>query len=80
MKFHGEMMYQKIFCMGYLRRAFVEKPENFYEVYVRVLREDFDFSDKLVAEVIGKDKSVVSRRRKDYLEKMKDFYDYYRNS
>ena len=79
-KFHGEMMYQKIFCMGYLRRAFVEKPENFYEVYVRVLREDFDFSDKLVAEVIGKDKSVVSRRRKDYLEKMKDFYDYYRNS
>lgn len=78
-KSQGDIMYQKIFYMGYLHRAFAEKPENFYEVYVRVLREDFNFSDKLVAEMMGKDKSVVSRRRKDYLDKMKDFYDYYRN-
>lgn len=80
LKPHGTVLYHKMFHEKYLIRAFIENPQNFYEVYARFLRRDFDFSDKLLAEVSGKDKSAVSRGRKNYQETMKALYKYYLNS
>lgn len=80
LKPHGTVLYQKMFHKEYLVRAFIENPQNFYEVYARLLKKDFDFSDKFLAELIGKNKSAVSRGRKVYEEMMKAFYNYYLNS
>lgn len=76
----GATLYKKVFCEKYLWRAFIERPGDFYEVYVKLLRNDFDFSHKIIAQVLGKDKTSVSRGGKAYREVMKAFYAYYINS
>ena len=74
---YGSVLYDRIFYARYLCRAFIEKPEDFYETYARLLRKDFDFSDKILTELTGKDKSTISRRRKGYLSAMEGIYSYY---
>ena len=68
-------MYHRLFLKKYLRRAFVETPEDFYNVYARLLRKDFSFSDKILAEAIGKDKTAVSKGKKRYFNLMKAICD-----
>lgn len=77
MKPQGKFLYEKIFYEKYLEEAFLKMPEDFYEVYVRMLREGFDFSDKFLEELEGKDKSTIWRRRKRYLKWMRIFREYY---
>lgn len=72
----GDFLYHKVFYHCYLWRALVEKPDNFYGVYVLLLRSDFKFTDKILAEVMGKDKTAVSKGRKQYREIMKAIYNY----
>lgn len=55
----GDFLYREMLYEKYLRRALVEYPENFYEVYVKLLRRDFDFSDTLIANLKGKNKSSI---------------------
>ena len=76
MKPKGDFLYHKVFYHCYLWRALVEKPDNFYGVYVLLLRSDFKFTDKILAEVMGKDKTAVSKGRKQYREIMKAIYNY----
>ena len=76
----GETLYHKVFYEKYLLRAFMERPEDFYEVYVKLLRKDFDFSDKFIAQILGKDKATVSRGGRSYRNVMEAFYKYYLNS
>lgn len=76
----GETLYHKVFYEKYLLRAFIERPEDFYEVYVKLLRKDFDFSDKFIAQILGKDKATVSRGGRSYRNVMEAFYKYYLNS
>ena len=71
----GDFLYHQLFLEKYLWRAFVEKPDDFYNVYARFLREDFNFSDKILAEVLGKDKTAVSKGKKRYFGLMKAIYD-----
>ena len=71
----GDFLYHRLFLRNYLERAFSEMPEDFYNVYARFLRENFNFSDKILAEVIGKDKTAVSKGKKRYLTLMKAVYD-----
>lgn len=73
----GEFLYEKVFYREYLKRAFIENPKRFYEVYARLLRPDFDFTDKILAEIEKKDKATISKRRKNYVKWMEDFYRYY---
>ncbi len=80
LKLYGDILYHKMFYKQYLFRAFWETPEDFYEVYVKLLRKDFDFSDKLLAEVIGKDKFVISKKRKIYKNTMEAFHNYYKQA
>lgn len=73
----GDFLYHKVLYHRYLWRALVEKPDNFYDVYVLLLRNDFKFTDKILAEVMGKDKSAVSRvRNEKYREIMEKIYNY----
>ncbi|MCI9147397.1 MAG: hypothetical protein HFG73_03885 [Hungatella sp.] len=76
----GNTLYEKVFYEKYLWRAFVERPVDFRGVYVKLLRKDFDFSDKLVGQVLGKDKTAVSKGKKKYWDIMEAFYEYYRES
>lgn len=76
----GDFLYDRMFCKEYLWSAFIKRPEDFYGVYALLLRKDFEFIDKVLVEVMGKEKTVVSRKKKEYLKLMKDIYDYYRNS
>lgn len=71
----GDFLYHRLFLKKYLRRAFVETPEDFYNVYARLLRKDFSFSDKILAEAIGKDKTAVSKGKKRYFNLMKAICD-----
>ncbi len=75
----GEFLHHTVFYKRYLIRALVEEPGNFYEVYAKLLREDFDFTDKILAESAGKDRGTISRWRSDYIELMKCLYHYYVN-
>lgn len=75
----GEFLYKKVFYKIYLYRAFIENPMDFYEVYVRLLRSDFNFSDRLLAEIEEKDPGTISRRRDSYVKWMQNFYRYYLN-
>lgn len=71
----GKFLYEKVFYEKYLCRAFAEKPEDFYETYERILREDFNFSYELLAEMEEKDRGTISRwRNKVYLQCMTAFY------
>lgn len=72
----GEFLYDTLLFETYLRRALTAYPENFYEVYARLLRRDFDFSDKLIAELLGKNKSSISRARARYVEVVRTLCDY----
>ena len=55
----GPFLYHRLFFKDYLWRAFIEKPEDFHAVYSRLLRMDFNFSDKIMAEVKVKDKTAI---------------------
>lgn len=66
-----DFFYHEIFYRQYLHRALVRNPESLYEVYALLLREDFEFTDKILAEVMGKDKTSVSKRKKRYRDDMK---------
>lgn len=72
----GAFLYHKLFYKDYLWRAFIERPEDFYTVYSRLLRSDFNFSDKILAEVTGKDKTVISKWKKRFFDLMKAMYGY----
>lgn len=76
----GDFLYNRMFYKKYLWRAFIKRPEDFYSVYALLLRKDFEFIDKVLVEIMGKEKTVVSKKKKEYLKLMKDIYDYYRNS
>ncbi|MCM1057443.1 MAG: hypothetical protein NC517_07550 [Firmicutes bacterium] len=67
----GGFLYRKLLDEKYLHRALAEYPADFHEVYAKLLRGDFDFSDKVIAELEGKDKSTISRERKKYVELVK---------
>lgn len=73
----GDFLYKEMLYEKYLRRALVEYPENFYEVYAKLLRRDFDFSDTLIANLEGKNKSSISRARAKYVELVRVLCDYY---
>ena len=74
----GDFLYREMLYEKYLHRALVEYPENFYEVYVKLLRRDFDFSDTLIANLEGKNKSSISRAREKYVELVRALCVYYR--
>ena len=76
----GDFLYGRLFYKKYLRRAFAEKTECFYDVYAWLLRKDFNFSDTLLAELMEKDKTVVSRGKKRYRELLWDMYRYYEDN
>lgn len=76
----GDFLYGKVFYKEYLRRAFEKYPNDFYSVYAKLLRRDFNFTDRMLAEVSRKDAGSISRQRNHYRELMKIFYDYYVNS
>ncbi len=80
LKPRGDFLYDKMFYKKYLWEAFVKEPGDFYSVYAWLLRKDFEFTDKVLADVMDKDKTVISKKKKDYLKWMKAIYDYYRNS
>ncbi len=63
---HEAVLCGELFLQEYLCRAYPKKPENLYEIYAEFLRRDFDFSDKLLAETLGRDKSIISRWRTQY--------------
>lgn len=77
LKPQGDFLYERIFYRNYLDRAFAEYPGKFYEVYCNLLREDFDFSDKILAELEGKNPSTISRWHDEHLKIMKGFKKYY---
>lgn len=62
----GNFFYGKVFYKKYLERAFLEMPEDFFEVYYKVLRSGFNFSDELLEEIEGKNKVTIWRYRKEY--------------
>lgn len=70
----GDFLYHKMFYQRYLWRALVEKPNDLYDVYVLLLRSDFKFTDKILAEVMGKDKTAVSKGKRQYREMMDAIY------
>lgn len=72
----GSFLYQKLLDEKYLQRALREYPKDFYEVYAKRLRRDFEFSDKVIAELEGKDKSTISRERKKYVELVRALCDF----
>lgn len=72
----GDFLYRKLLYQKYLQRAFAEYPGDFYEVYAKLLRKDFEFTDKMIAEVEGKDASTISRERQNYLKWMKALRDF----
>ncbi len=65
---HETVLCKELFFREYVCRAFPKEPGNLYEIYAEFLRRDFDFSDKLLAEVLGRDKSIISRWRAQYQE------------
>lgn len=73
----GDFMYERVFNKNYLNCAFVVHPENFYMVYVRLLKKGFDFTNKTLAELEGKHPGTISKQHDRYKELMKCFYDYY---
>lgn len=70
----GSFLYREMLDGRYLDRALVTHSEDFYEVYAKLLRKDFTFSDTLIAELEEKNKSTISRERKNYGELMRGFY------
>ena len=71
----GDFLYHRMLYHRYLWRALVEKPDDFYDVYALLLRRDFKFTDKILAEVTGKDKTAISKGRRQYREMMNAIYE-----
>ena len=69
---HDSVIYHNLLVKAYIDRAIEGEPENLYEVYENYLRKDFDFQDRILGEVIHKDKSAVSRARSDYEGKIRN--------
>lgn len=65
------MIFHDLMFDAYVNRAIEGEPGDLYEVYANYLKDDFDFSDKLLGEVIHKDKTAVSKARADYEGKVK---------
>lgn len=72
----GDFLFRELLHKEYLWRALIGYPNDFYEVYAKLLREDFEFSDKMIAEFVGKNKSTISRERKKYVELVKALCDF----
>lgn len=66
LKPYEEIVYAELFHSGYLNRAVERNPKDLEEVYENLLREDFNFSDKILADVMNKNKGTVSNKRKEY--------------
>lgn len=72
----GDFLYRELLHKEYLWRALTGYPNDFYEVYAKLLREDFKFSDTVIAKLVGKNKSTISRERKEYVELVKVLCDF----
>lgn len=68
---YASVIFHDLMFDAYVNRAIEGEPGDLYEVYANYLKDDFDFSDKLLGEVIHKDKTAVSRARADYEGKVK---------
>lgn len=69
---NASVIFHKLLVSAYVNRAIEGEPANLYEVYENYLRNDFDFRDKILGEVIHKDKSAVSRARSEYEGRIKE--------
>ena len=72
---YEETLCESVFHKKYLYSAFdstiyQKMPEKLYEVYCWLLRKGFSFRDTGIAEVMGDSKSTISKRRKQYEEKV----------
>lgn len=77
LKAHGTILYREMLYKQYLLAIFIEEPEDFYEVYSKLLRKGVDFSDKFLGTVVKKDKFAISKRKKEYMKTLKACYTYY---
>lgn len=71
LKPYGSIIFNNLLTKDYLHRAIERKPDNFYKVYANHLKDDFDFRDRILGEVIHKDKTAVSKARSVYEKKIK---------
>ena len=69
---HADVIFRDLLTRAYVGRAVEGEPENLHEVYEHFLREDFDFRDRILGEVLHKDKSAVSRARSEYEGKVRE--------
>lgn len=69
---HADVIFRDLLTRAYVGRAVEGEPEELYEVYEHFLREDFDFRDRILGEVLHKDKSAVSRARSEYEGKVRE--------
>lgn len=66
LKPYEEIVYKELFHPDYVDRAIEMNPKDLDEVYENLLKNDFNFSDKILADVMMKNKGTVSNKRKEY--------------
>ncbi|MBQ9887292.1 MAG: hypothetical protein IJM37_10625 [Lachnospiraceae bacterium] len=69
-----------IFNLDYVNRAISNLDNNllekdiFYSMYYNLLKKDFKFSDEIIAEILNKNKTIVSRARNKYEKFIEELY------
>ncbi len=70
----GEKLCQKIFQKKYLERAVGKKNEQLIQIYQKVLKDDFRFTDAILGEALNREKTQISKGRKKYNIYMEELY------
>lgn len=75
LKPYEETVYGELFHPDYVDRAIEMNPKDMEEVYKNLLKDDFNFSDKILADVMMKNKGTVSNKRKEYEEVRRQLFE-----
>ena len=64
----GEETVDDLLHEGYIERAIVDEYGNLWDLYNSLLRDDFKFTDSIIAEIKGVNNMAVKRHRDKYLK------------